>query len=115
MVPGHRFPVEIISQCVWLNHRFPLSLRDLEEMMANAVSASPTTPFTSGAANLGRPMPRRLRRRPRPDGKWHLDEVFIKIGGKTHYLRRAVDQHGNVLDILVTSHRDVKAVTRFLS
>ena len=42
------------------------------------------------------------RRRPRPGDKWHLDEVFIKIGGKTHYLWRAVDQHGNVLDILVT-------------
>ena len=49
---------------------------------------------------------------PRGD-KWHLDEVFIKIGGKTHYLWRAVDQHGNVLDILVTSRRDAKAATRF--
>ena len=43
------------------------------------------------------------RRRPRPGDKWHLDEVFIKIRGKTHYLWRAVDQDGNVLDILVTS------------
>ena len=53
------------------------------------------------------------RRRPRPGDKWHLDEVFIKINGKTHYLWRAVDQHGNVLDILVTSRRDAKAATRF--
>jgi putative transposase len=45
--------------------------------------------------------------------KWHLDEVVITIGGKTHYLWRAVDQHGNVLDILVTSHRNAKAATRF--
>ena len=53
------------------------------------------------------------RRRARPGDKWHLEEVFIKITGKTHYLWRAVDQHGNVLDILVTSRRDAKAATRF--
>jgi len=53
------------------------------------------------------------RRRPRPGDKWHLDEVFIKINGKTHYLWRAVDQDGSVLDILVTSRRDAKAATRF--
>ena len=50
---------------------------------------------------------------PRPGDKWHLDEVFIKINGKTHYLWRAVDQDGTVLDILVTSRRDAKAATRF--
>jgi putative transposase len=53
------------------------------------------------------------RRRPRPGDKWHLDEVFIKIRGKNHYLWRAVGQDGNVLDILVTSRRDAKAATRF--
>jgi putative transposase len=53
------------------------------------------------------------RRRPRPGDKWHLDEVYIKINGKTHYLWRAVDQHGVVLDILVTSRRDARAATRF--
>jgi putative transposase len=44
-----------------------------------------------------------------------VDEVFIKINGKTHYLCRAVDQHGTVLDILVTSRRDAKAATRFFA
>jgi putative transposase len=53
------------------------------------------------------------RRRARPGDQWHLDEVFIKINGKTHYLWRAVDQQGSVLDILVTSRRDAKAATRF--
>lgn len=48
-----------------------------------------------------------------PGDKWHLDEVFIKIAGKTHYLWRAVDQAGNVLDVLVTSRRDAKAATKF--
>ncbi len=53
------------------------------------------------------------RRRPRPGDKWHLDEVFIRINGKQHYLWRAVDQDGNVLDILVQSHRNKKAAKRF--
>jgi putative transposase len=65
-------------------------------------------------AKFGQTYANALRRRqPRPGDKWHLDEVFIKIGGKTHYLWRAVDQEGNVLDILVTSRRDAKAATRF--
>jgi transposase-like protein len=53
------------------------------------------------------------RRRPRPGDKWHLDEVFVKINGITHYLWRAVDQHGNVLDVLVQSRRNAKAAKRF--
>ncbi|MGH3711002.1 MAG: DDE-type integrase/transposase/recombinase, partial [Pseudonocardiaceae bacterium] len=53
------------------------------------------------------------RRRPRPGDQGHLDEVFITILGKTHYLGRAVDQDGTVLDMLVTSRRDATAATRF--
>jgi putative transposase len=52
-------------------------------------------------------------RRPRPGDTWHLDEVFLTINGQRQYLWRAVDQDGNVLDILVTSRRDTKAATRF--
>ena len=54
------------------------------------------------------------RRLPRPGDKWHLDEVVIKIAGKTHYLWRAVDQHGVVLDVLVQRRRDRKAAKRLL-
>ena len=43
---------------------------------------------------------------PRPDDRWHLDEVFTRINGRTHYLWRAVDQEGDVLDILVQRRRD---------
>jgi putative transposase len=50
---------------------------------------------------------------PRPGDNWHLDEVFIRINGKRQYLWRAVDQDGNVLDILLTSRRNAKAATRF--
>ena len=111
---GFRYPAEIISHCVWLYHRFPLSLREVQEMMlARGITVSHETvrqwcaKFSQTYANSLR------RRRPLPGDKWHLDEVFIKIRGKTHYLWRAVDQHGNVLDILVTSRRDTRAATRF--
>lgn len=53
------------------------------------------------------------RRRPRPGDKWHLDEVFLNINGERHYLWRAVDQHGHVLDILVQRRRDKKAAKKF--
>ena len=111
---GHRFPVEIISHCVWLYHRFPLSLREVQEMMlARGVVVSHET-IRAWCAKFGQTYANGLRgRRARPGDKWHLDEVFIKIGGKTHYLWRAVDQHGSVLDILVTSRRDAKGATRF--
>ena len=111
---GFRFPVEIISHCVWLYYRFPLSFREVEEMMlARGVTVSHET-IRQWTVKFGQAYANRLRRRrARPGDKWHLDEVFIKINGKTHYLWRAVDQDGNVLDILVTSRRDAKAATRF--
>lgn len=111
---GHRFPVEIISHCVWLYHRFPLSLRDVQEMMAERGVLVTYETIHQWCRKFGQTYANGLRRRRgRPGDKWHLDEVFIKIAGKTHYLWRAVDQHGAVLDILVTSRRDAKAATRF--
>jgi putative transposase len=78
------------------------------------VSWSPTSRSISGAAHSVRPSRTGyVAAGPGRGDKWHLDEVFIKIKGKTYYLWRAVDQDGNVLDILVTSHRDAKAATRF--
>ncbi|HEX8761685.1 MAG TPA: IS6 family transposase [Pseudonocardiaceae bacterium] len=111
---GFRFPVEVISHCLWLYYRFPLSLREVEEMMlARGVTVSHET-IRQRTGKFGQAYANGLRRRrPRPGDKWHLDEVFIKINGKTHYLWRAVDQDGNVLDILVQSRRNAKAATRF--
>ena len=111
---GFRFPAEIISHCVWLYHRFPLSLREVQEMMlARGVIVSHET-IRQWCATFGQTYANALRRRrARPGDKWHLDEVFITINGKRHYLWRAVDQHGDVLDILVTSRRDTRAATRF--
>jgi putative transposase len=111
---GFRFPVEVISHCVWLYYRFPLSFREVEEMMlARGVTVSHET-IRQWTGKFGQAYANALRRRrARPGDQWHLDEVFITINGKTHYLWRAVDQDGNVLDILVTSRRDAKAATRF--
>jgi putative transposase len=111
---GFRFPVEIISHCVWLYYRFPLSFREVEEMMLERGIVVSHETIRQWCAKFGQTYANTLRRRrARPGDKWHLDEMFIKINGKTHYLWRAVDQHGTVLDILVTSRRDTKAATRF--
>jgi putative transposase len=111
---GFRYPMEIISHCVWLYHRFLLSFREVEEMMMERGVVVSHETIRQWCQKFGQTYANRLRRRrPRPGDKWYLDEVFITIHGKTHYLWRAVDQDGVVLDILVTSHRDAKAATRF--
>jgi putative transposase len=110
----HRFPAEIISHCVWLYFRFPLSFRDVEEMLAmRGVKLSYET-IREWTLKFGQTFTNGLRRRsPRPGDRWHLDEVFLKINGRIHYLWRAVDQDGDVLDILVQSSRDKKAAKKF--
>ena len=111
---GHRYPVEIINHCVWLYFRFPLSFREVEELMlVRGVVVSYET-IRRWCAKFGQAYANRLRqRRPRLGDKWHLDEVFVKINGKLCYLWRAVDQHGNVLDVLVQSRRNARAAKRF--
>lgn len=111
---GHRYPVEIISHCVWLYFRFPLSFREVEELMLERGVVVSYETVRRWCAKFGQAYANGLRRRrPRPGDKWHLDEVFIRINGEIHYLWRAVDQDGNVLDILVQPRRDAKAAKRF--
>jgi putative transposase len=110
---GYRYPIEVIGHAVWLYHRFALSLRDIEELMgARGVVVSHET-IRSWCARFGPDYASQLRRHRRPGDKWHLDEVFVTINGVTHYLWRAVYQHGDVLDILVQPHKDAKAAKRF--
>ncbi len=111
---GYRYPVEVINQCVWLYFRFPLSFREVEELMlVRGVMVSYET-IRRWCAKFGPVYAAGLRRRqPRPGDKWHLDEVFVKINGELRYLWRVVDQPGNVLDILVQSRRNAKAAKRF--
>ncbi|WP_329468387.1 IS6 family transposase [Streptomyces sp. NBC_01431] len=111
---GHRYPVEVISHCVWLYFRFPLSFREVEELMLERGVIVSYETVRRWCLKFGQQYANGLRRRrPQPGDKWHLDEVFIKINGEQKYLWRAVDQDGNVLDILVQSRRDTAAARRF--
>ena len=112
---GHRFPAEIISHAVWLYFRFPLSLRMVEEMLAaRGIIVSHET-VRQWALKFGQAFANQIRRRlPRTGDKWHLDEVVLKIAGKRHWLWRAVDQTGVVLDVLVQRRRDKQAAKRLL-
>ena len=104
----HRFPSEIISYCVWLYFRFSLSFRDVEELMSSRGVRLSYETVREWCFKFGQTYANGFRRRsPRPGDKWHLDEVFLKINGRLHYLWRAVDQDGDVLDILVQSVRPV--------
>jgi putative transposase len=111
---GHRFPKEIISECVWHYFRFGVSFRDVEEMMAARGVVVSYETVRRWCDKFGKQYADGLRRRrARTGDKWHLDEVFLKINGVTHYLWRAVDQNGDVLDILVQPKRDRFAAIRF--
>ncbi|MET7888718.1 IS6 family transposase [Streptomyces avermitilis] len=111
---GHRYPVEVISHCVWLYFRFPLSFREVEELMLQRGVIVSYETVRRWCAKFGQAYANGLRcRRPRPGDKWHLDEVFVRVNGELKYLWRAVDQDGNVLDILVQNRRDKAAARRF--
>src|SRR6516164_6331963 len=99
---GHRFPAEIIGHAVWLYHRFCLSLRDVEDLLADRRILVSYETIRRWCQKFGPDYARRLKKRQGRLGDiWHLDEVFVKINGQIHYLWRAVDQDGGVIDILV--------------
>src|SRR5918995_647824 len=112
---GYRFPAEVISHAVWLYFRFPLSLRMVEEMLAaRGIDVSHET-VRQWARKFGQDFANQIRRRlPCAGDKWHLDEVCLMIRGTKHWLWRAVDQDGFVLDVLVQSRRDKRAAKRLL-
>src|ERR1700680_2722845 len=96
-----RFPAEIISHCTWLYFRFCLSYRDVEELMAERGVAVTYETIRDWSQKFGGTYAKRLRSRARrPGDRWHLDEVYLSINGKLQYLWRAVDQDGEVLDVL---------------
>ena len=111
---GYRFPVEIISQFVCLYFRFCLSFRDVQEMMLERGAAVSPEAIRLWCLKFGVEYARHLRhRRGRCWDTWFLDEVFCKINGQLVYLWRAVDQEGEVLDILVQSRRNANSAKRF--
>ena len=112
---GYRFPPEIISHAVWLYHRFCVSFRDVEDLLAQRGITVSYEAIRLWCIQFGSEYARRLKRRQgRLGDTWHLDEVFVTIQGQRHYLWRAVDQDGDVIDILVQSRRDRRAAKRFI-
>ncbi len=114
-IKGFRFPRSAIGYAVWAYHRFALSLRDVEDLLADRGIAVSHETIRDWVDRFGHQFAARVRRdRPAPADKWHLDEVVVRINGRTHWLWRAVDANGDVLDILVQSRRDKAAALRFL-
>ena len=112
---SHRFPPQIIAHAVWLYFRFPPSLRLVEEMLLERGIVVSYETIRRWGRKFGAAYVKQLRRK-RPSRKdiWHLDEVVIAIGGRKHWLWRAVDQDGYVLDEIVQARRNTKAAKRLL-
>ncbi len=111
---GYRFPKTIISYAVYLYHRFLLSYRDVQELLfERGIEVSHET-VRVWCAKFGPDLAEALRhRKPRRGRSWHLDEVRVVMGGVVHWLWRAVNEHGEVLDVLLQQHRDTSAAKRF--
>jgi len=111
----YRFPPQIIAHAVWLYFRFPLSLRLVEEMLAERGIVLSHETIRRWAMKFGPDFARRLKRKaPGRDDIWHLDEVVIDIAGEKRWLWRAVDQDGYVLDEIVQKKRDKNAATKLV-
>jgi putative transposase len=112
----HRFPSQIIAHAVWLYFRFPLSLRLVEEMLLERGIVVSYETIRRWGKKFGSEYVCRLRRKPPSlNDVWHLDEVVISMAGKKHWMWRAVDQDGYVLDEIVQNRRDTKAAKRLLT
>ena len=112
--PRYRFPPPIISHAVWLYYRFTLSFRDVEDLLAHRGITVSYESIRHWCETFGFAYARRLRQRAGPVGDtWHLDELFVTIRGQRQYLWRAVDQDGDVIDILLQPRRDRHAAARF--
>ena len=98
----HRFPPDVIRHAVWFYFWFTLSLRDVEEMLAERDIDASYEAIRDWTRKFGKAFATNLRKsRARSSGRWHLDEMVVKIAGERMYLWRAVDDEGQVLDMLV--------------
>ena len=114
MYKRHRFPPEIIQYAVWPYHRFSLSHRDIEDLLAQRGITVSYEAIRLWCNKFGSKYAQRLRRKHQGYGDtFFIDEVFVKIRGKQHYLWRAVDQDGEVVDVYLQKRRDGKATKRF--
>jgi putative transposase len=111
----HRFPPPVIQHAIWLYLRFILSYRDVEDLLAERGLDISYETVRRWVLKFGPMIARKLRqRRGRPSDRWHLDEMVIRIGGKRMYLWRAVDDEGEILDMLVQRQRDKRAALRLM-
>ncbi len=111
----HRFSPEIIQHAVWLYARFTLSFRDVEDLLAERGIDVSNETVRRWFLKFGRLISGNLRRsRPRASARWHLDEMVIRIRGRRHWLWRAVDDEGEVLDFLVQPRRCARSAQRLL-
>ncbi len=112
----HKFPPDVISYAVWLYFRFPLSLRMVEDILAQRGIIVSHQTVRTWAEKFGRYYARKIHQRSagKMGDKWHLDEVVITMQGQKHWLWRAVDAEGFVLDVLVQSRRNKKAALRLM-
>src|ERR687894_982643 len=112
---GYCFPRDIIQRAVWMYLRFTLSFRDVEELLAERGIVVTYESIRRWVLAFGPTIARRLRmQRPKPHGRWHLDEMFVRVGGQQMYLWRAVDAEGEVLDVLLQAKRDTKAARKLM-
>ena len=110
----HRFPPDIISHAVWLYHRYCMSFRDVEDLLAERGIIVSYETSRQWCGTFGPDYARQLQRRQGRLGEtWFLDEVFVTINGERQSLWRAVDQDGDLIDILVHPRRDARAARRF--
>jgi putative transposase len=113
---GYRFPRAIIAYAVWAYHRFALSKADAQDLLAERGGGVSRETIRIWVNRFGAHFAACIRRdRPRPNDKWHMDEVVIPINGVKHWLWRAGDANGDTLDILVQARRNAKAAKRFLA
>ncbi len=111
----HRFPPELIIHAVWLYARFTLSFRDIEDLLAERGLDVSYETVRRWFLKFGGQVAKNIRSlQPAPSDHWHLDEMVIVIRGKRHWLWRAVDNEGTILDFLVQSHRDTKAAKKLM-
>ncbi len=111
----HRFKSDVIKRAVWLYCRFNLSLRDVEEILAERGVDVSYEAIRDWCRKFGLQIARNLRRRrPAPSLRWHLDEMVSSIGGRHMYVWRAVDAEGEVLGSAVERRRDASTAESFL-